>query len=322
MAGNGMRLGGFGMVRIGWTVCAAMVVCAAVGGCQSPALTVDDTVIMGDVESPLRAVVEKPGLTQPGRHVKGLEVTMFAGGREIHRGKTDENGHLEVHAHLPAKAEVFEARTVIDGKDVRATGRIHRWPQRTIVLVDIDETISNTDYQTLLSGKATDVGSTPLPHSVEAMTEIARRFNVAYLTARPRELLDKTRRWIKSEGFPDGPVLTSDTLGDWIHQSEYKLRVLKHSQKVFPNILIGIGNTAGDAEAYGQSGMLTVVVTKDNIEGFGLHGVLARNWQDIRKFFDANLDVLEDPQRLRNLLKEGGMIRRPLYPWAKRDEKK
>ena len=40
-----------------------------------------------------------------------------------------------------------------------------------------------------------------LPEAADVLRDLARRFNVVYLTARPREMAVKTRRWLAGHGF-------------------------------------------------------------------------------------------------------------------------
>ncbi len=294
----------------------AMAAALLAGGCQPAMLSLDDTVKMGDRDSPIRAYVMRKGLLQIGRRVPDVEVVFYVDGKEITRGKTNELGRVDVQHRFGDDVKRFEATAVLGGDECRAEAVVYHWPERTVVVVDIDETISNTDHAALLSGADKDVGSTPLPDSVETLSIIAKHFNVFYLTARPRELLAKSRGWIETHGFPAAPVVTSDTLGDLADQRRYKRNTLANIQELVPHVLIGIGDRATDSEAYGESGLLTIVLGEGARAGFRAHAVVLPNWKAVGNFFRVNVDTLKDPQRAKQALTEGGILLRPTIPWT------
>ncbi len=293
------------------TIMAAVIV----SGCQKPVLSADDTVTMGDLKSPITVYVTRKGLLEFGRRVPNVEIVIYVNGKEIDREKTNKHGYIDVEHLLPKDANSFEAKATIDGEEHVSEGRIFHWPQRTIVVVDVDETISNTDYEALLSGQDQDLRSTPLPHSVETLNKIAKHLNVFYLTARPRELLGKTKSWIKKHGFPAAPIVTSDSLGDVIDQQGYKLRTISYIRQQVPQVLIGIGDRNTDSEAYGQSGLLTIVIAEGDPKGFRAHAVILPGWKAIGEFLNVNVDTLKDPQKLEAVLAEGSMLQRPILKW-------
>lgn len=51
----------------------------------------------------------------------------------------------------------------------------------------------------------------PVPGSAAALSELAIRYDLVYLGARPTETIAGTRRWLDSNGFPPGPVHADET---------------------------------------------------------------------------------------------------------------
>jgi len=303
------------MARYGWIALLALATAMAAGGCAAPALSADDTIILDGSASPIRVVAWRPGLIQWQRRIPDVEVALYVGDQEILREVTDESGNLDVEPKFPKGTTEFEARAAIGEKELSAVGRVFTWKTRTIVIVDIDQTISNTDFDSLLSGADDDVKSQPLPGSVETVNQISEHFNLCYLTARPREVLDKTRRWLDTHGFPAAPVVTAESLGDVLDQQGYKQRTIKDIKDVIPEVLIGIGDTVTDSEAYGANGLLTIVITEGVRKGFRSHGILLPDWAAVGRFFENNRDTLTDPRKLAKTLEEAGFLLRQVNRW-------
>jgi hypothetical protein len=181
--------------------------------------------------------------------------------------------------------------------------------------VDIDETISATNYGTLIDGMEEDIGSQPLSGAAEAVGRLARRFNVLYVSARPRFLLEKTRRWLTRHGFPAGPVITTPSLAEAIRVQKFKGGTIAKLQALSDGLLIGIGNARTDSEAYAANGLLTVIIDDADSSRFRSHAVVVRNWAMVEKFFEANKDVLEAPARLRQAIAGEELLLRPVIKW-------
>ena len=60
--------------------------------------------------------------------------------------------------------------------------------------------------------------------------------------------------------FPLGPVLTAHRVKDMIAQANYKRNTLIELRERWPNLVIGIGNSIIDSEAYGACGMLALII--------------------------------------------------------------
>jgi len=289
---------------------------ALAGGCEAPMISADDTILTEGGRSPIRVVAWRPGLVQFGRRIPDVGIVVYVDGKEVYRGKTNREGYMDVDPRFPEGATRFEARAVIDGTELSDTARVFKVKGPTIVVVDIDQTISNTDYDSLLSGEDDDLKSQPLPDAPEVLHRIAEDFTICYLTARPRELLDKTKRWLRTHKFPAAPVVSSESLGDVMNQQKYKQTTIAEIKDSVPHVLIGIGDSVTDSEAYGASGMLTLVLTEEVRKGFRMHGILLPNWKAVGRFFEANRKVLRDPERLEKVLAETGMLSRPVNPWT------
>ncbi len=196
-------------------------------GCSSPyLLTVEDVVCPVGQKARLVGKLEYRGLVvfNPGSEDRDLE--FFVDGRPVGSDDTDDEGYAKLkHRFDTAGRRVLEIRYRDRRGDVhQATASVFVWgDRRPILVVDIDDTVSQTKKRYLL-GDGMD-RSKPLPDAPAVLSELAGRFHVVYLTARPREMAIKTRRWLADNGFPRGPVLTWDIDEYEWSSTEYKKTV-------------------------------------------------------------------------------------------------
>ncbi len=233
--------------------------------------------------------------------IEDVWVRFCVGGRQVAEQLTADAGRATTFCSLsPAMGARFEASAVVDGGTVRATGSIFDWrDDQTIVAVDIDGTISNTEYDDLIFDDE-DEDSMPVSNSREALSALANDFHIVYLTARPRFLLEKTRVWLARHGYPHGPVVAAGGLRDALRQGSLKREMLAGLRRSWPNLLIGIGDKHRDVVAYQTNGMLPVVVTTKNIarKRRTWQVVVLPAWEDVSQLFAANRRVLSDPSAL------------------------
>lgn len=189
------------------------------------------------------------------------------------------------------------------GGSVRAASR-SRAVGRTTVVVDIDETLCIADYNNLLWGIGSD-GTTVLPGAQAALADMAANYDIIYLTARSRSLVDKTQNWLMANGFPDAPIYTAPQLADFIFQSDFKRKALGGICSRHENVMIGIGDKVKDAEAYRTHGLLPVVVNPWPGQRYSEQDVVLQDWSAVADFFRTRHSVLSNPDRLRDALASG-----------------
>jgi hypothetical protein len=280
-----MGLAGFGLV---WA-----------SGCARPVLSVDDAVVLGGAQMPAKAVVERPLALGFRSGVKKAVVQFSAADRPIGSGRTETKGAACTECALPPHGcSDFTATVTIDGKTIQRSGTVFHWDaDRTIVAVDIDDTLSLTNYASLMIG-ARDRGSRPYRGAVAAMNALARDYHIVYVTARPRFMLERTRQWLQAQGFPAGPLVVSASWAEWRNQSAYKRRALANLRKQWPNLLIGIGDKRGDVDAYVGNRMLTLIVNERDADRYGEKAVTLRDWQTLARYFTENRALLSSPAAL------------------------
>lgn len=176
--------------------------------------------------------------------------------------------------------------------------------ERPVLAVDIDETLSVTDYQNLMWGIGKDDGM-PLPGSQAAMNRLAATFDIVYVTARSRSMKNKTERWLSQHGFPEGRIVTSPTVGDFLFQGNFKEKIIRKLRQEYPNMVAGIGDKAKDGKAYRKGGMVSVIVNPWPSHTYHADDVVLRDWAAVADFFQANHAVLSNPRLLRERLDAG-----------------
>jgi hypothetical protein len=282
-------------------------------GCGRLQLTVDDAIIAGDART-LRctAYVERERFLGLNFDPPPTSIEFARGDRVLGRARTDPSGRTSIAApNDPDGPARLTARATDAGRPLSASAAIFTWSRdRTIVVIDLDNTIVRTDFDKLVL-KERDEYSAPLRGSRRVTENLAADFQIAYVTARPRFLLEKTRLWLEDEEYPAGPVIPSPGIRESIRRTEYKTRVLGEMRQTWPNLLIGIGNSESDREAYAACGLLTLLVNQKELTDADPRTIRVADWKALARFFAVNRELLADPQRLSALL-EAGTIKQML----------
>lgn len=291
------------------------------GGCGQMLLTADDAVVRPDGHVNLRAYLERKTGKFSRDSIENHVVRFKVNGQVVGEGKTDEDGLATyLHAIGDQAAGSFTAETEFGGQTLRDERPIFRLkPGRIGIIIDIDGTVSRTDSWDVAVSKKSKK-SRPIDQSPRVVQKLAATYNVVFLTARPRFLLAKTRQWIKDHGYPDAPLYIAPGLRKAMDPGQFKREALAMARPHFPDLLIGIGDLETDAYAYGANGMLTLIVGQEPDDDFGNHALLLQNWEMLGRFFEANSELLHDPQRLRRTIEQGGIVAVPLSPWQDEDD--
>lgn len=304
----------------GWLIGVGLTVLplAVAAGCRAPTLIVDDAIRGPNGKTRLVAGVEREPVLAMGGDIEHARVRFFVNEREVGDTKSDDEGVADIEHALDARVERFEARAAVAGQELRAAGRVFAWDrQRISIAVDIDHTIAQTEYKDLLRNEREE-GSDPLKRSVSTLSRLAADFQILYLTGRPRALLDKTRAWLDEHKFPAGPVITAESVRQTLRPGAFKQQKLRGLRKTWPRLLIGIGNTVSDADAYGANEMLTLMIAPEAKPEFGRHALVFKDWKALGRFFDANRDVLLDAERLKDAIEGKVLLQQAVPRYEKR----
>ncbi len=277
------------------------ILVTALTGCGKVFLSTEDAIVRADGSTTLVANVERARVHGVRRNLEDVEVAFHAQGRKIGTARTDDEGRASLVAKVQPDLREFQVSFRRDGRKFAHTGRVFHWrPDRTIVAVDIDETVSATQYRLLLL--TDDDTSRPLSGSDAALTQLADHCQIVYITGRPRFLWEKTQRWLERNGFPPGPLITAPNLRQCIVQASFKRKELASMRETWPGALIGIGDRGADIHAYGENGMLTLLVGGTPQVDAKRHMYRFENWQSLCDFCVVNHDLIANPKLLQAAL--------------------
>jgi hypothetical protein len=283
-------------------------------GCAKVHFICDDTVIWEGRDSFLSAtLVTRTGFGT--MRPKDVEVVFYADGVEVARARTGGEGYVYKIDRLPIETETLEARAVVGGKEYRSQGRVFNWKEdRVVIICDIDGTIARTSVTGLVF-KERDTKSKPMPMSSEVLHALSKKYHLAYLTARPIYLREKSQAWLDNNGFPKAPLVTFIRVRESADAVRYKSEIIEAIHALYPEALIGIGNAGTDMEAYAANGMLPLIADDGEGRLFSAHAIQLQTWGQLARFFDANERLLQDDDALRDVITSGGMLLQPVIPW-------
>ena len=104
-----------------------------------------------------------------------------------------------------------------------------------------------------------------VPGSVQCLQELAQRYQIVYIGARPASALPYTEEWLQMMGFPKGPIYLART-------QEERLAIVRDLRERF-DFVAGIGDRWDDNELHLEIGCLSIIVKEH--EG---------NWDTVRKY--------------------------------------
>ena len=223
------------------------------GGCAAPFLTVDDVIVGPPKSAMIVACLEKEPLFGVRDGVENAYISFYAD--EIYLGTATTDEHGAALLHCPKGKTNFDppvATATWQNRVLTAQGRLFVWSTgRTAIAVDVDHTICDTDFDDLCF-EPIDDDSEPIGNSPEVLTELARDYDIVYLTARPRLLAEKTRAWISATAFPPGPLLASPGWRDVLLPEKYKRKTLANLRRHLPNLLVALGIADRFASLYAK----------------------------------------------------------------------
>lgn len=310
------------MYRISLAVHLALLTACSLSttACAKPMINLQDCIVDPDGRTTLVADLRKEAIFGMAKDIERKPVRFLAGGKELGVATGGEDGISTLDCTLPDRnIETIEATATIDGVELRAEARVFRWdPKRVIVVIDIDDTICKTDLDDVLFDEQDD--SKAKKHACDTLTALKRSYELLYLTARPSFLLQKTKKWLAMRGFPPAPIIVSQLKRDLLRQGEFKHRTLDRLKRSWPNVLIGIGDRASDAHAYGEAEMISIIISKKNDDDFGRHCVLMPDWRTISGFFENNRKTLTNPESCKEVIDGKQPLLLTLNPYNRKDD--
>ncbi len=180
--------------------------------------------------------------------------------------RTDRDGRasVQVPATLLPSVGAYPLRWVVQGDLSGSEGTLYVVPPHApTVVFDVDGTLTTDDgevFEELLLGRTADVR--------QGGQDLVRRYAAAgyvvvYITGRPYPLRDSTRAWLRGQGFPDAPLITTarfrHALPGRRFVQRYKVDALRALQTDSGlHLSFAYGNASTDVCAYAQAGVSPV----------------------------------------------------------------
>jgi len=185
-----------------------------------------------------------------------------AGGKEIQRERTDQDGRL-VFEQKFEKAGNFFFRAAVDGrveeKDVRpALFCVYvRAKDAPIAICDLDKTLVKSGFFRVVVG-----GAEPFDHAADVVNRLVKekRMTVLYLTHRPDFFAASSRHWLRANRFPPGPLYTGDLAALLTGSGAFKAEEIARLKQRFANLKLGIGDKYSDTDAYLENKIRPVLI--------------------------------------------------------------
>jgi len=175
--------------------------------------------------------------------------------------RTDDRGiaTFKVPAALISKRGAYAFEAVLDADGEAAPGTIYVIDDKTkAVVFDVDETLTTGNGE-LIEQLVLDAN----PEMRQDANAIVREWDragwfVAYVTGRPHQLTDITRKWLDANDFPQGILRTSENFGVSMSGDAtqlYKATVMQDMIRTGLDFRYAYGNAATDICAYSIAGI-------------------------------------------------------------------
>ena len=224
-----------------------------------PVLLARDLLVEPDAEVTLEASL-RTGLRLTG--IEGKRIQFLLADEPIGEVRSNRTGDVALRWKAPAKPgdSVIKVRVnpqdqpaqPIEDTELLVAARKADTP---IAVVDLDKTVVASGFAWVLLGDARPMAGANL-----VLGRLAKTHTIVYLTHRPDFLGALSRKWLATNGFPTGPVLTSTLGGLMAGSLTYKNARLEAVRQTFKNVAVGIGDKASDAKVYADNGLRSILI--------------------------------------------------------------
>jgi len=224
-----------------------------------PVLLARDLLVEPDTEVTLEASL-RTGLRLTG--IEGKRIQFLLADEPIGEVRSNRTGDVALRWKAPAKPgdSVIKVRVnpqdqpaqPIEDTELLVAARKADTP---IAVVDLDKTVVASGFAWVLLGDARPMAGANL-----VLGRLAKTHTIVYLTHRPDFLGALSRKWLATNGFPTGPVLTSTLGGLMAGSLTYKNARLEAVRQTFKNVAVGIGDKASDAKVYADNGLRSILI--------------------------------------------------------------
>jgi hypothetical protein len=183
-------------------------------------------------------------------------------GRQVGVTKTDREG-IASFTIQQARPGLYRYRAALDPAEVgssdvpMATVQAGVYePQTKFLIIDLDGTLVSQGFEVALLADPA-----PMPHSREALLEVAPTYQPLYLTHRPEYLGRRSRLWLADHRMPRGPLIVGQG-GQWEGSEAQKTKFIEQLRERFPARHAGVGDKDSDIRAYLANEMIALLIVQ------------------------------------------------------------
>ncbi|MCO5172350.1 MAG: hypothetical protein M9894_39125 [Planctomycetes bacterium] len=132
-------------------------------------------------------------------------------------------------------------------------------PERGVILVQVDGTVSQATNLTMFRGKPND----QIPQvdgAAVALRTLAQHYQLVYLTGLDETFTTKFRDWLALRQIPRAPVVFWDLFSRSLSHASYMEQLVTRLKRELPQVSVGIGAQASDGALFLGQGMAAVVL--------------------------------------------------------------
>jgi hypothetical protein len=203
--------------------------------------------------------------------------------RFLGTGETDDDGDAEL-AWTPPTAGQYELEVRVRRGSTyvalpAAVCVAVPPPERPIVLVQVDGPVSSATNLQMFRGTA-NAEIPALDGASFALRTISQSYQIIYLTDLDEAFTTKFRDWMALREIPRAPVVFWELFGRSLSHDTYMGQVIPKLRRDLPQIAIGIGGQASDAQAFLSQGMAAILLTSERPDDLADVVLAARRWEE------------------------------------------
>ena len=265
------------MIRLIPTLCVALLLAAPTPALADSAaeLSAFDVLCRAGRTATLRAKMESKGILGINPDVEDETLDFYLLRRDgadlaepkyLGSGDTNDDGiaELEWEPKDPAQYEL-EVRVRRGSEYVALPAPIFVAvppPEKAIVLVHLDGTVSDATNMQLFQGTANDQ-IPPIEGAQTALAALATHYQLVYLTDLDATFTSVFKSWLELRQIPKAPVFFWDLFSRSLSHETYLRKLVGKLSHDFPRISIGVGGLADDGAAFVEQGLAGVVFNPD-----------------------------------------------------------
>ncbi len=240
----------------------------------------------------LRAKLERKGVMGINPDVKGESLDYFLVTRDgedldpakyLGSGRTDGNGFATIEWPVEAPGQYLVEARIRRGSDyvaLPARIRVAAPPaDRSIVLVQLDETVSKATNLKMFRGTANEKIEV-VEGAREILQLLSTPHQLVYLTDLEVAFTSKFKDWLQLRDLPPAPVIFWELFARSLSHDTYMQKLVGRLRQDFPQLEVGIAGRASDGATFVEHGLAGIVLTEDP-EELDPAAIFAANWRHV-----------------------------------------